>query len=184
MSIRISLVSHATTAGLRAARFAADDPLDDVGREKATAVSMPTAERVVSSPGRAARDTADAAGLEPLPEPLLTECSYGRWTGRRFEEVATQEPDAVAQWMGDPTAAPHGGEPLAALQARVVSWLDQAEEGHTLAIAHPSIIRAAVVHVLGAPFRAFWRIDIAPLTLTDLRKDQGRWLLRATGVPL
>jgi len=62
--------------------------------------------------------------------------------------------------------------------------LDRAEAGHTLAITHASIIRAAVLHILGAPFEAYWRIDIAPLTLTDLRKDQGRWLLRATGVPL
>lgn len=184
MSVRISLVSHAPTAALRAARFGVDDPLDELGMAKATAASIPAAERVVSSPGLAARDTAKAAGLVEIPEPLLQECSYGRWTGMRFEDVAAQEPDAVAQWMTDPTSAPHGGETLVGLQSRAVSWLERAEAGHTLAITHASIIRAAVLHILGAPFEAFWRIDIAPLTLTDLRKDQGRWLLRATGVPL
>jgi broad specificity phosphatase PhoE len=184
MNTRISLISHATTAALRSARFADDEPLDEVGVAKARGASMPVADHVISSPARAARDTAKSAGMVDVAEPLLKDCSYGRWTGMRFEDVATEEPDAVAQWMTDPNSAPHGGETLMDLQVRAVSWLDRVEGGHTLAITHASIIRAAVLHVLDAPFEAFWRVDIAPLTFTDLRKDRGRWLLRATGVPL
>jgi hypothetical protein len=50
-----------------------------------------------------------------------------------------------------------------------------------LAVCGPALVRAAVVAVLGAPAVAFWRIDVAPLTVTDLRGGPHRWTVRATG---
>jgi hypothetical protein len=41
-----------------------------------------------------------------------------------------------------------------------------------------------VLAVLDAPAAAFWRLDVAPLTVTDLRGGPGRWTVRATGAPL
>ncbi len=35
--------------------------------------------------------------------------------------------------------------------------------------------QAAVVLALGAPLSAFWRIDVAPLGVTELRAHDGRW---------
>jgi broad specificity phosphatase PhoE len=91
----------------------------------------------------------------------------------------------VAAWLADPDAVPHGGEPLTALLARVAGRLAAADgEGHTVAVTHAAVVRAAVVVTLGAPAAGFWRIDVAPLTATVLRGGPGRWTVRGTALPL
>lgn len=42
-------------------------------------------------------------------------------------------------------------------------------------MAEAAVIRAAVVHGLRLPAEAFWRLDVAPLTLTELSGRSGRW---------
>jgi broad specificity phosphatase PhoE len=125
------------------------------------------------------RQTAEALKLDATVEPVLRDCDYGRWTGRTFEDVQEQEPDAVAEWLHNPGAAPHGGEPFLDLMARVAGWLDaQAGTlGLVVAITHATVIRAAVVHAIEAPFGSFWRIDTAPLSVTTLSGNRGRWTL-------
>ena len=67
--------------------------------------------------------------------------------------------------MTDPDAAPHGGESLTALLARVRAWLEEqaALDGTAIAITHGGVVKAAVVAALDAPPSAFWRIDVSPL---------------------
>ena len=79
--------------------------------------------------------------------------------------------------MTDPHAAPHGGESLAALLGRVAGWLDAqaACHGRGIAVTHAGVVKAAVVHALGAPAAAFWRVDVTPLALTELHAHDGRW---------
>ncbi|MBO0877757.1 MAG: histidine phosphatase family protein, partial [Pseudonocardia sp.] len=86
----------------------------------------------------------------------------------------------------DPSARPHGGESLTGLLDRVGHWLDGRDStddrppGATLiAIADPTVIRAAVVRALDAPPRSIWRIEIAPLSRTVLSGGPGRWSLRS-----
>ncbi len=55
-----------------------------------------------------------------------------------------------------------------------------AGHGHTIAVTHASVIRAAIVHVLGAPLSACRRIDIEPLGVTEFSSDGRRWMLRVT----
>jgi len=186
MSARIRMIAHASTAALRAAAFPGDEPLDAHGSRKAAALAatLKPADYAVTSPARRAGETATALGLAATSEPLLAECDYGRWTGLSFDAVEASEPEALARWMAEPTSAPHGGESLALLQQRAATWLGSVQEGHIVAVTHASIIRAAILHVIDAPQAAFWRIDIAPLTVTDLRYDHGRWLLRSCGAPL
>jgi broad specificity phosphatase PhoE len=43
---------------------------------------------------------------------------------------------------------------------------------------------AGVVRALGAPLLAFWRIDAAPLSLTELHAHDGRWTLTRLHQPL
>ena len=88
--------------------------------------------------------------------------------------------------MRDPDAAPHGGESLRAFAERVAGWLDEQAlcEGAAAAITHGGVVKAAVVHALGAPLRAFWRIDAAPLALTELHAHDGRWTVRRVNCPL
>lgn len=79
--------------------------------------------------------------------------------------------------MTDPDASPHGGESLSALLARVAGWMAQqaAVDGRAIVVTHGGVVRAAVVHALGAPAPAAWRIDVAPLSVTELHARDGRW---------
>ena len=189
---RLLLVRHAATAATRAAAFPADEPLDERGAASATtlrdrlpfldAESRSGAQRceLACSPALRCVQTAAAAALTaPCLEPLLVECDFGSWAGRSLADVP--EADAGA-WMTDPAAAPHGGESLRAFAARVARWLDaQARlDGRSVAITHGGVVKAAVVHALGAPLEAFWRIDVAPLSITELHAHDGRWTVVRT----
>lgn len=79
--------------------------------------------------------------------------------------------------MTDPDACPHGGESLTALLGRVGGWMDEqaAVDGRVIAVTHGGVVRAAVVHALNAPAPSAWRIDVAPLTVTELHARDGRW---------
>ena len=98
--------------------------------------------------------------------PALSECDFGTWAGRTLAEVSEQDPDGARAWMTDPDARPHGGETLAELLERVGDWLDEQArlQGRAIAVTHGGVVKAAVVHALGAPPMAFWRVDVAPLT--------------------
>jgi broad specificity phosphatase PhoE len=174
---RLLLVRHAATAATRAAAFPADEPLDRRGRAAAVGLagSFPVCCELVSSPARRCLETAAAAALgEPRVEPRLRECDFGDWCGRALAEVAQDEAGA---WMADPAAAPHRGESLLAFSGRVAGWLDEQArlDGRAVAITHGGVVKAAVVHALGAPLDAFWRIDVAPLSITELHAHDGRW---------
>jgi broad specificity phosphatase PhoE len=109
----------------------------------------------------------------------LRDSDYGKWTGLTVDDVQARDPDAVSEWIRDPEAAPHGGESVVALIARVSSWLEaqKAVPGIIVAVTHASVIRAAMVCALEAEPRSFWHIDVAPLSLTELSANNGRWTL-------
>lgn len=179
---RLLLVRHAPTSATRSFAFPVDEPLDDRGRADAArlAPAVPSRFDVLCSPARRCVQTAEAAGLDVCAmEPALAECDFGSWAGRTLETVAATEPAGVAGWMTDPGARPHGGESQADFAARVARWLDgQATlEGGAVAITHGGVVKAAIVHALGAPLQAFWRVDAAPLSITELHADGGRWML-------
>ncbi|MEU2021785.1 histidine phosphatase family protein [Streptomyces sp. NPDC016469] len=186
MTVRVLLVSPAMNAALREARFAGDAALDASGVRAAApaAPHVPEADRAVHGPSERCSRTAEALGLRSSGEPALREWGLGRWSGARLDEVSAREPEGVAAWLADPSAAPHGGESLLDLCARAGTWLDSLQgEVRVLAVAEPSVVRAAVVHALALPPQAFWRLDVAPLTLTELSGRSGRWNLRC-GRPL
>ncbi|WP_411080091.1 histidine phosphatase family protein [Streptomyces sp. cmx-18-6] len=202
MTVRVMLVSPAMNAALREARFDGDAPLDPAGERaaRAAADAAPKADRMLSGPSERCLATAAALGLAADREPALAGWDLGRWSGRRLDEVGAAEPDAVAAWIGDPRAAPHGGESLRDLLERVGGRLDAigiggvgglggqadvggAAGGSVVAVVEPAVVRAAVVHGLKLPVEAFWRLDVAPLSLTELSGRSGRWNVRL-GRPL
>ena len=187
MSARLTLVSHSSTPATVAAAFPADEPLDGRGAAWAAEArgSVARYDRVWCSPSVSCGQTAAALGLAATTEPLLRDWDLGRWRGRTLDEVAAAEPESLQAWMTVPDQAPHGGEPLSALLERVAGWLGTVPAaGHTVAVTHPAVVRAAVVTVLTAAPQGFWRIDVAPLTGTVLRGGPGRWTVRSTGTPL
>jgi broad specificity phosphatase PhoE len=185
MTTRLKLLCHGSMSSVRASAFPSDEPLDTQGLRKLAALSDRglQADRYLTSPALRAVETAAALKLDAAIEPMLKDCDYGRWSGRSLDEVQAQEPDAIARWLQDPDAAPHGGESLLAVMARVSAWLDalKATPGVILAVTHASVIRAAILHAIEAGPRSFWRIDIAPLSLTRLNGASDRWTLVSIG---
>ncbi|MET8541223.1 histidine phosphatase family protein [Kitasatospora sp. NPDC004799] len=183
MTVRVIFISPAIGTALRQARFDDDGPLDEGGLRSACAAAsaLPGVDRVLVSPSTRCRQTADALGLAAAEvAPALRGCAMGRWRGRTLDELSAEEPEAVLAWLTDPAAAPHGGESVRQLCARVARWLDEASEsaGRLLVVAEPDVIRAAALHVLGAPEQAFWRLDVPPLSGTELTGRTARWNLR------
>jgi broad specificity phosphatase PhoE len=182
VTTRLTLLSHAATQAQRRAAFPLDESIDQQAISKIASLGWkaPKAQKVLSAPERRTQQTAQALGFTAVITPELSDCDYGVWRGRELSDLQTQDPEGVATWLADPTASPHTGESIANLIDRVATWLDQQREGgHTIAVTHPAVIRGAVVHVLNAPLSSFWRIDIAPLTLTDLRFNGQVWTLRS-----
>ncbi len=188
MAVRVMLISPAMNAALREARFAGDASLDESGlrQARASADTLPPADRALHGPSRRCTRTAEALEIGSVTEHAIRDWDLGRWTGARLDEVSASEPEAVAAWLADPSASPHGGESLLELWARAGAWLgslDAGDPGRVLAVVAPAVVRAAVVHALDLSPQAFWRIDVAPLTLTELSGRSGRWNLRC-GRPL
>jgi broad specificity phosphatase PhoE len=116
-------------------------------------------------------------------EPVLADCDYGTWAGRTFADVVAEQPEVVRTWLTDLDAAPHGGESLGALIDRIGGWLDGLadRDGQLVAFTHAPVIRAALVHAVGASRSAFWRFDVAPISVTRLRARNGGWTLYQPG---
>ncbi len=186
MTVRLSLVCHAATAAMRSASFPADEPLDAHGRGALATTQVAVRAdpgRCWTSPASRAAETAEALGFQAIVDPMLRDCDYGRWTGLSLDDVQAVDPEGVAAWLSDMDSAPHGGEPLAVLMARVADWLDTqiVMPGRTVAVTHPAVIRAGILHAIGAGRRSFWRIDVAPLSVTVLSGVGGHWTLTSTG---
>ncbi|MGQ7933517.1 histidine phosphatase family protein [Paraburkholderia sp. D1E] len=188
MDIRLLLISHASTAAMRAARFPADDPLDARGLAEAGAararLSIPDDAAVFVSPAVCARDTASALGLSAAVHKGLADLDYGLWHGRRLADLAVEAPQDLGAWTYDPDAAAHGGESFSQLVKRVGLWLDTLDDAssegprdtqNVVAITHAPVIRAALVCALAASPAVFSRIEIAPLSTVQLRRSRRGW---------
>ena len=182
MATRLALISHAATEAQRRSAFPLDEPLEE--RELAKIADLgwqaPRAQTVLSGPERRVQQTAQALGISAEIAVELRDCDYGAWSGSTLAEVEQRHPEEVVAWLTNPGAAPHGGESILQLIARIAGWLEeQRVADHTIAVTHPAVIRSAIVHALQAPPSSFWRIDIAPLSLTDLRWNGRVWTLRS-----
>ncbi|WP_445151594.1 histidine phosphatase family protein [Baekduia sp. Peel2402] len=180
MSLRVLFICHAATADTRRAAFGGDGPLLEGAARRVgdLAAHLPKARAVLRSDARCTRETADALGLGETAafDAGVADWDFGSWGGRALADVEASSPDALLTWRSDPASAPHGGESLVALLARTRAWLDALDgDGVRIAVTHPSVIRAAVVCGLEVPEEAFWTIDIAPISVTELRRRGTRW---------
>lgn len=168
------------TDAMTTGRFPADEPLNDTGRrlvETVAALDVAADTRQLTGPERRARQTASLLGLQAVTEPRLADLDCGQWRG---EALANIVPAELEVWLTQPANAPHGGESIADLIARVRGWLDSltGDTLRTVAVTHPAVIRAAILLALDAQAKSFWRIDIAPLGQTVMHFRAGRWTLR------
>jgi broad specificity phosphatase PhoE len=183
MSSRLTLISHAATSAVRMAAFPLDESIDEAGRRdaQALAANLPPFAAAWASPTKRTIETAAALNLETKIDACLRDIDLGRWAGRTFGEVEEQEPKEIERWLADATSAPHGGESVAQLIERVSEWLTGVRQlrGRIAVVSHPAVIRAAIVAAIEANPGSFWRIDVAPLSVVELRSNGERWALRA-----
>ncbi|MGF6391663.1 histidine phosphatase family protein [Pseudomonas plecoglossicida] len=172
----LTLICHAPTQAQRLGRF----HVDGEGLQPITAqpLALPPGASSVTGPELRATQTASLLGLQPAVELALRDCDLGRWKGMSLKTLQGDEPDLLQAWMTDPGSAPHGGESIAELCQRVGRWLDGfTAPGHWVAVTHPMVIRAAMLHVLQCPVTAFHRIDVQPLAPLHLG-HYGMWRVR------
>ncbi len=157
------LVRHGRTAWNHTDRLQgwADHPLDLVGRAQAAAVAgalrdVPF-EALYTSPLRRARETADLIaephGLPVQLDERLRERNVGEWVGLTLDEARARAPELFkGDWR---QAGAPGGEPQAALAARVAAALADIVAAHpqgTVAlVSHGGSLSALLTQVLGIP---------------------------------
>ncbi|MCD7442004.1 histidine phosphatase family protein [Streptomyces lincolnensis] len=190
MQLRVTFVAAARSTPLLTERFEDDRPLDQAGWDEVQRVvqdliPLAAAELRYCSPTPRSRATGDALGYAPLVQLALRDCDMGRWRGLTLGEAMAREPEAVDAWLADPHATPHGGESLRDFITRVGGWLDTRpldDSGRIVAVAEPSVVRAALVYALKAPPSTYWNIDVRPLSTTVVTGRAGRWNLRLDGI--
>lgn len=183
MTTRVTLISPARNEASEEIRFDDGRPLSATGLRAArvAAGTLPPAERVFASPSLRCAQTAEALGLEDVTTAHdAAGCAMGRWQGRALEEVSAAEPESVGRWLSEAGSAPHGGESVVQLCARVHGWLAElaGRPGRVVAVVEPDVVRAAVLSALGAPPQSLWRVDVEPLTAVELSGRDARWNLK------
>lgn len=140
-----------------------------------------TTDRVWTGPDAMTRRTAELVLPGASMEAALAEIDFGAWRGRRLDEVAAAEADGFGLWLAG--EAPHGGESVADLIARVGLWLSGVAglSGGSIAVAPGSVVKAAALAALEAPASSFARLDVTPLCACQLSSDGRRWTLRTFG---
>jgi len=137
---------------------------------------------VYSSPLERARETAQPIarrlGLPVQVAEPLNEIDFGSWTGRRFDELASD--DIWRTWnRARVSVRPPGGEMFAAAQVRAVAFLNAVAARHArtgvVAVSHCDVIRAALCAWLNCQSLGDYRLfDIAPASITRLvRRGEG-----------
>ncbi len=160
---QLYLIRHGRTAWNHTDRLQgwADEPLDGVGRAQAAAVAgalrgVPF-DALYTSPLRRARETADLIaqphGLPVRLDDRLRERNVGEWAGLTLDEARARAPERfVGDWR---QAGAPGGEPQAALAARVAAALADIVAAHphgTVAlVSHGGTLSALLTHALGIP---------------------------------
>jgi len=183
MQTRLTFVANASTPAVRAAAFPMDEGIDEFGRRDAAALAkeMRRSGVFLTSPALRAIETATALGCDAVVDEGLRDLDLGRWAGHTLNSIATSEPHALESWLSDPGSAPHGGESIDELIARLGIWLNAVlpRQEDVVAITHPAVIRAAILAAIKAGSESFWHIDIAPLSVVELSSNGQRWTLRA-----
>lgn len=140
----------------------------------------------IRAPSFPCAQMADALGMEATLEPALRDFDYGEWRGRTVGEVTATDPHGFTAWLTDPDSAPHGGESVRQLCRRTADWLGSLppDTGHALAITEPAVVRALLVLALSAPARAFWHLDVPPLSAVSFTPRGGHWNVRLDRITL
>lgn len=162
--------TEANASGLLLGRRV-DPGLDALGRRQAMALGevLRGADRVVSSPLRRTRETAEALGLPVEVDERWVEIDYGTFDGTPLAEVPAS---TWAQWRADTAFTLGGGESLAAVGGRVRAaaedLLEESRSRDIVVVTHVSPIKAVTAWALGVGDEVIWRLWCAPASITEI----------------
>lgn len=172
----IVVVRHGRTAHNASGRLLGrlDPALDETGERQAVALAtaLGPVDRVISSPLRRTRQTAEAFGAPIEVDERWIELDYGDLDGVPLSEVPG---DTWAEWRADIDYCPPGGETLRQLGDRVRAALDDLAAdagpgaGTTVVVTHVSPVKAAVTWALGTDDTTTWRLWVAPASITRIQ---------------
>jgi broad specificity phosphatase PhoE len=187
--IRWLLVRHAETSWNLEGRVQGHvaTPLSDRGREQAEALRAHLAEDEIevayASDLPRAVETAEVIlrgrDVPLFLAPEMRELSYGQWEGLTYTEVQEQDPEGFARLLqAGIDFAPPAGETIEELMLRVTNFVSRVKAAHPRAalvvVGHGGPLRGLILHLLGLPVSAFWRIRLDPASLSILEtSDQG-----------
>ncbi|MFD9971402.1 histidine phosphatase family protein [Streptomyces sp. NPDC059011] len=178
MSLRLTFLCASPVEGTRGPAFG-DGPPDGRARRAATndKAVLPPYSLALRAPSARCAQTAEALGVAATPENALRDIDHGTWNGRTHADIRAEDPHGLSAWLTDPEAAPHGGESVGRLCRRTASWLDALPDGagRVLAITEASVVRAALVHALSVPTRAFLHLDVPRGSAVTLTRCDGLW---------
>lgn len=153
---------HLSPEGVEQARRVADRL---AGLERIRAVYASPMERTVETAAPIAR----ACKLRVRRSPGLVECDFGRWTGRKLQNLRRREEWTTVQRHPSGFRFP-GGESFAEMQARAldaVTAICARHRGQTVvAVSHADVIKAVAAAAAGTPLDLFQRIVISPCSVT------------------
>ena len=197
METTVFLIRHGTTEWhLRRKLIGQRDiPLnpDGVAQARAAAAALAPLQigEIISSPALRAIQTAeiiaDQFHADITRDPRLSEVKIGKWEGMTYEEAsATVEYQRLA--ANPLTERLPGGEDLVQVRDRAIGAVEQAlrdaPAGESLAIiSHASILRTILAHYLGIPVAHFFRLRIAPgsISVLSFRDDRDPPRVHALG---
>lgn len=186
MIVRLTMICSGATEATRRARFPIDEPLEAraLARAAGLANTVDRIDRLWVGSSLRARQTAHALAVDAIIKEELRDQNFGEWAGLTVAALQETQPEILSAWPTDPYLAPPGGESFADVHRRVSTLMDEtvSQRGHTVAVTHAALVRAAIVHVLGAPLSVFSSIDVEPLSMADFRSDGQRWMLRGCGI--
>lgn len=111
----------------------------------------------------------------------LDEVDFGIWTGRTLAEL--EHDPAWRRWNEQRSIArAPGGESMGEVQARITAHIRKRQRGarpgtRILMVSHAEPIRAAALSWMSLPLEAWWRIDIAPASVTRIEPRSERHAL-------
>lgn len=142
--------------------------LGDTARIARLAAVLPENAVVLSSDLLRARQTAQALGLDAVPDPRLREMHYGAWEDLAFDDPAVDQSLARAFWEQPGDVRAPDGESWNDLAGRVGEVIAAQRQGPVIAVAHMGVILAALSHATGIPAKSALSFRIEPLSLTQM----------------
>lgn len=136
---------------------------------------LPAGAPVFSSPLARCRRLAEALHRAPVFDARLAEADFGRWEMQAWDAIDRAALDA---WAADPLHyAGHGGESVAALQARAVECAEEIAARHEEAIlvVHAGVMKALVAAFAGVPAPDWFGFGFAHGTASLIEDGRLAW---------